>query len=803
MSQLFRSAEVALDTGTGQVTRAGSRLQLEPRTLEVLLFLLQRPGQLVHHQDLLDGVWTGTAVTPHSLTQAVSQLRHSLGDDPARPRFIETVHRRGYRWIAPVEVQESPALQDRPSAMGRWRLPAPAVTLVGRDALIESVGSALRESRLVVLVGPGGVGKTQLALEAGRRIADRFQHGVLLVDLTAEVDERGVSRALARELRIDPGGDGTWLGAITPMIRDRSALLLLDNCERVADAVTSLASRLLAACPGLRILATTQRHLGAPGQVLVRVPPLDTPAPGSPDVNVADPSGWPAAVRLFVDRARAVNPDFSLSARNAGAVGEICRRLDGIPFAIELAAARANVLTPAEIAQRLDERFQLLTTRHPATLSRHEALHQALSWSTSLLAEPSRRLLERLAVFSRGWTLDAARAVVDLPGDSVVDDLAGLVDKSLVAVEVGGEQARFRLLDSIHLYLRDRLAGSPDHVTVRERHLQHYCGFAASVEREISRNPLPWLRRVREEHANLRDALAWAVATPGSGEAGLRLCCDLRWAWRIEGNYLEPREWLTQLLTRVPDATPSLAGRSWIVLGLTQQHRGELSDARTSTRRGLDLLPPEERWERYFGELLLALIETLAGDLDAAAAVAGRAEREMSPLADDRLEAFSLVRAALAAGIRGRHADAVRLLTRAGDHLGRESDPFLLTFTKVQLGLQHYLAGDPAPARVAAVEAMRAGFELDNLRAMAGGIEVLAYLAIEDGEARWAGRLLGAAARLREITAAPMLRNFGPSNRRARARLDELLGPERAARTIDEGAGALLEDLLGTFLRQS
>jgi predicted ATPase len=601
-------------------------------------------------------------------------------------------------------------------------------------------------------------------------------------------------------MRIDPGG-GAWLGALTPMLRDRGALVLLDNCERVVDPVSSLAARLLSACPGLRILATSQRHLVVPGQAVIRVPPLATPAPGAIAVDGTEPEGWPPAVRLFAERARAVNPDFALTDRNAGAVGEICRRLDGNPFAIELAAARANVLTPEEIARRLDERFELLTSRHPATLGRHDALREALAWSASLLPEHARRLLEHLAVFSRGWTLDAARAVVDLPGDSAVDELAGLAARSLVVVELGGEQARFDLLDTIRLFLRERLAASPEHASIRDRHLRHYCGFASSVEREISRDPVPWLRRVREEHANLRDALSWAAEAPGAGEAGLRLCCDLRWAWRIEGNYLEPQEWLGRLLARAPGASPALAGRAWIALGLTQQHRGEFADARASTRRGLGILPPEERWERTFGELLLALVETMAGDLDAAAAVASRAGPAVRRLGDDRLHGFALVREAIAAGMREHHADAVRLLARAARRLAGGSDPFLLAFTKVQLALQRYLAGDLAAARTDAVEALRAGVELDNLRAIAGGIEVLGYLAIEDGEAGWAARLLGAAQRLRETTGAPMLRNFDAHHRRARVRLDEVLGPERAARAVEEGAAARVGDLVGPLLR--
>lgn len=801
MDASLRFGDTYVDLATGQVTRAGRALALEPRTYDVLLHLLRHPNHLVSHGELLQEVWRGTHVTSHSLTQAISQLRQVLEDDPHRPRFIETVHRRGYRWLAPVVVDGVRLGSTRPAGAERWSLPAATTHLIGREELLAELDAALAEGRALTLVGPGGIGKTQLALEAGRRTASSFQHGALLVDCTPEVDGDGVAGALARQLRIDPGERAASLGALAAALRDRNVLLLFDNCERVALPVAALATEVLAACPGVRILATSQRTLAIPGQRVFRVPPLGLPPAGwlpGPD-GFGDP--WPGSVRLFTERARAVNPDLQVTPDNAAAIAELCRRLDGIPLALELAAARTNVMAPAQLAERLDERLHLLSSPHPEALSRHGALPAMIEWSVSLLAEPARQVLEALSVFSGGWTLEAAQAVSEAtsPG-SLVDELSSMVDKSLVVVEIDRPQARFRLLDSIHLYLREGLAGSPAQARLRDNHLACFLRFSEEAERETLADPVRWLRRVREEHANLREAFAWAMATPGLAEQGLRLCCNLRWAWRVGGSYVEPREWLVEALAAAPAAPPPLVGKAWIVLGLIHHHRADFEEARAAVRKGLACLPPGERWERAFGAMLLAYIETLDGAPDLAEALAAACEADLEALGDDRLQGFARVRAAVAAGLQAQHEDAVRLLQEAGEHLRRGQEPFLLAFSKVQLGLQEHLAGRPEKAREAALDALRDGCALDNLRMIAGGLEILAYLALEAQDAPRGAHLLGAAARLRELTAAPVLANFSTANRRARAGLEARLGREAFALAFKEGAATPLAEVLEPLL---
>jgi predicted ATPase/DNA-binding winged helix-turn-helix (wHTH) protein len=795
VTDIYRFGDAVLDTRAARLTRSGRPLELEPRAFDVLRYLVQNRGRLVTHQELIDGIWRDTHVTAHSLTQAVSQLRRALDDDSRRPRFIRTVHRRGYEFVARVTC-EKPA--ESRTTKRRWSVRTPLIRLIGREDLVDCAVREVKQERLVTLVGPGGVGKTQLALEVGRRLADRFADGILFIDLTAEVDAAGVARAISWELRVDPGEVSTPYSTVAEALRDRSALLLFDNCEHLVGPVGSFALAIQTHCPGVHILVTTQRHLSVAGQRLLKVPPLDLPEPGwTPGGDERD---WPSSVRLFVERAQAVNPDFTLTGANASAVVEICRRLDGVALAVELAAARANVFSAEQIAARLGERFELLTAQHPAALSRHTSLDATISWSVSLLSEDGRRALEHLSVFSGGWDLTAAEAVLDLQEAGVIDALSSLVDKSLVTLDIGRAVARYSLLDSIRIHSRERLLELREYAVLRDRHLTHYGRFAAEVERSINEDPRRWLARVHEEHANLRDALAWATANPATAEEGVRLCCNLRWAWRLEGNYVESREWLQQALASATQASPSVVGKAWVVLGLIHHHRGEFAQALEALETGLVLLPPQERRERAFGVMLRAHIELLAGSRETSDAIATSIEPEIEALDDNRLAGFALMRRGMAAGLDGQSREAVPLLERALDRLSLGGDPFLLIFTRIQLALQRFLAGDFTGARAATVLAIREASELDNLRAIAGPIEICAYLSLQEDDVRSSARLLGAAGRLREITAAPLLSNFSPAHARALAAVSTRLGPSAARKEMAAGAQAPVEEIIASLL---
>lgn len=795
-----------LDRRAGRVVRAGLPLALEPHTFDVLVHLMERPGELVSHGELLDIVWGDVVVTPHSLTQAISQLRLALDDRAQAPTFIETVHRKGYRWIAPVHAEPAdPAWPGLSTSVGPWRVPARAESLVGRDDLIERVVRELQHARLVTLVGSGGVGKTQLALEAARRVEQTFQGGAMFVDLTAEVDAPGVEQAVLRTLRIVSSEGVSALDALARALRDRHLLLIIDNCEHVAEACGAIASRLIGSAPRVHLLATSQQPLHVSGEVLIRVPPLAVPSPGWSSFGARDCGDWPASVALFVQRARTANPDFDLTSTNGVAVADICRRLDGIPLALELAAARMNVLTAAQIADRLDQRFQLLSSLRQADLARHQTLAATVSWSVGLLSDRVQGLLNQLAVFSGGWTLEAARAVVtDGQDATLIDDLATLADRSLVIVDVDRHHARYRLLETIRLYAHQRFVCSAQAGVLRDRHLRHYCAFAQHVDREmLGPESLGCLRTLREEYANVRAALGWAMATPGNAEEGLRLACGLRWAWRIEGDYIESRERLTEAIARAQDSPPSLVGRARIALGLILHHRAEFSDAGSAIEQGLSQLPAEEVWERAFGTVLLAFNETMSGSPERAEALAQSANGLVRPLEDDRLSGFALIRDGVASGLAGDHQLAATRLTEACRLLCRAHDRFLLTYGGTNLGLQRYLAGKQAGSREAFFDSLTEACALGNLRAIAGNVEGFSYLAADAGEYRWSARLLSAAARLRETTAAPLLPQWRDAHDRVTATVEDRLGPARFARELRAGAEAPLADVIGTLRREA
>src|SRR5262245_17541612 len=515
----YRFADVTLDTRAGSLTRTGRIVPLEPRAFEVLCLLVRRPGELIDHQTLIDCVWAGVNVTPHSLTEAISQLRRALDDRSREPRIIETAHRRGYRFIADVEC-----LPDRGGM--RWRLPARIVELFGRDADLDAVASRMTQHRLLTLVGPGGVGKTQLALEAARRVESSVPGGAQLIDLAPATRAADVYRIVAGAVGVPEGRDVDLAASIASILRDTHALFVLDNCERVADVAGGLAERILSSASAMRILATSQRPLGATGEALFRVAPLE--CTGGSATGTVSP-----AVRLFAARAAAVAASFDGTGAHAPVIRQICERLDGLPLAIELAAARTRILSPAQILERLDSRFELLGESHLAGEARHRTLSAVIEWSTSLLDPLEDSFLQDVSVFPGPWDLDGAAAVSGAhDAGTVLPRLAGLIDKSLVLAETAGEQASYRLLDSVRLFASRRLGESQRYDTVGDRMLAHYVDLSEQTDREWHGANVRWIERLRTARPNLRAAMEWTLRTPARAALGLRMGGNLRWFWR-------------------------------------------------------------------------------------------------------------------------------------------------------------------------------------------------------------------------------------------------------------------------------
>jgi predicted ATPase/DNA-binding XRE family transcriptional regulator len=436
-------------------------------------------------------------------------------------------------------------------------LPASLTSFVGRERELTELLPLLTRARLLTLVGPGGVGKTRLALELARRSAAAYAGGAWFVDLTPLADGGLVPPAALAALGWPDESPGRPpLEGLVERLRGRAHLLVLDNCEHVIDGCARFAHALLRSCPRLTILATSREPLGVSGEMRWRVPSLSLPGAGEP--RGVDELIRYEAIRLFAERARLVRADFAVTAANAAAVQEVCRHLDGIPLALELAAARVRVLPVEQIAARLDDRFRLLTGGGRTALPRHQTLKALVDWSHDLLADAERSLLRRLAVFSGGWALDAAEAVCagdPLERHAVLDVLTALVDRSLVQAEAQEGDERYRLLETVRQYAGEKLLAAGEAATVRVRHRDWYLALAERAAPELT-TPRQgrWYRRLAADHDNLRAAIGYCRTDPDGAEAELRLVAAMAHFWRVRGYPREGRERLASALQRAPRA---------------------------------------------------------------------------------------------------------------------------------------------------------------------------------------------------------------------------------------------------------
>ncbi|WP_405152204.1 winged helix-turn-helix domain-containing protein [Sphaerisporangium sp. NBC_01403] len=489
-------------------------------------------------------------------------LADELGLDPSAG--LVALHRAILTHDPSLAAPDAPDLS---AARPATNLPAPLTGLIGRDDAVAEIGARLETERLVTLTGPGGVGKTRLAVETARRLTGPFPDGVWLVELAAldrPADHDAMSRLAEAVMAVldirdatgpaEPAGPMSAVHRLTEALRPRRLLLVLDNCEHVVEPVAELAEALLRTAPGLRILATSQEPLALAGEVVWSVPPLEVPdrAADLTDLTVLERTG---SVRLFVTRASAAARGFALDADTAPAVAVLCRRLDGIPLALELAATRVRALGVHGLVDRLDDRFRLLATGHRGAPPRQRTLMAMIDWSWELLSDSERVVLRRLAVHVDGCTLPAAEVVCAEDGLDVVDLLTRLVDRSLVVMVDGGGAPRYRLLESVAAYCAGQLQQAGELEEVRRRHRGYYIGLAEQAEPHLyGSGQRGWLRRLDAEAANLRAALNAAVRDEDA-DGALRLVNAMAWYWFLRGRLTEARRSLATALS-VPDATP-------------------------------------------------------------------------------------------------------------------------------------------------------------------------------------------------------------------------------------------------------
>jgi len=728
-------------------------------------------------------------------------------------------------------------------------LPAEPTPFIGRERDRAEVSRLLSQARAVTLCGPGGIGKTRLALQVARAVADEHPDGVWLVELADMPVDGSDPDAVARRVAAACGIVGERGRApsetLTATLRRRRALVVLDNCEHLVEECAELCRTLLTRCERLRILATSREPLRVPGETVWRVPPLSVPSADDPDPDRHE------AVRLFLTRAAAARPDFALTERNAAALARVCRALDGVPLALELAAARVRVLSLEQLADRLTDRFRLLTAGDRTAPPRQRTLRSTIDWSHELLSEPERILLRRLSVF-RGWTLEQAERVCAdrlLPPESVLDLLTALVDKSLVVVdrEVAGE-IRFRLLDSIREYAAQRLAEAGEEEALRDR---HRTAVLAALERDAEigtgARPASWRQRIAvfqrydaEQH-NLNAALAWCRER-GDVDEGLRLCLAARLHWGARGHYAEANRWIGCFLERAGESPPDLVGAVLVVRALVAFDLREYDRAEEWAREGA------ERCRAADGPMLPAALCVLARVM-----LQRDDERRCLELLEEALAVArsagdrwneALVQYARSAALRrGERLREAEEAARTGVRIMREMDhPWGVALGRTMQGRLAWSRGDPGGARRRFEEALRTLREIgarpaivrcllgagrcaleqgdpeaarrmlaESLRlgtaaglrlTVARGLESFADLRLREGDARTAVLLAAAATALRAAIDAPT-RPGGDAAARLEGVVEQArqrLGRRTVARLWDEGAAMSVEEAVARAL---
>jgi predicted ATPase/class 3 adenylate cyclase len=459
-----------------------------------------------------------------------------------------------WQMVAPNLQKDFPPLQSLQEIPNN--LPVQLTSFIGREKEVEQVRNRLAQNHLITLTGSGGVGKTRLSLQVASQLLNEYPNGVWLVELAPITDPLLIPQTVCSVLDITPKGNTPALNVLVEYLKSKKILLVVDNCEHLINASAQLCDSVLHACPGVRIIASSREALGINGENAYRVPSLSLPRP-TDGVHAIEGS---EAVKLFLERAIMVQPDFELTQSNAPAVAHICQRLDGIALAIELAASRVKILQVEQIASRLDDAFRLLTGGSRTALPRQQTLRAMIDWSYNLLTEEERTALQQLSVFMGGWTLEAAEAVCG--NLDILDLLTHLVDKSLVAVDhEHGEEARYYLLETIHQYARDKLLESGDAEVVRAHHLDFFLAFAVDAySRMDGSEQMAWMKRLGIEQDNLRAAMDWAQES-GRAQSGMRLGAALQFFWYGRGYWREGRERLERLLAR-PEAAEHTTTRA-------------------------------------------------------------------------------------------------------------------------------------------------------------------------------------------------------------------------------------------------
>jgi len=641
---------------------------------------------------------------------------------------------RIFQLTAPDLPSEFPPL--RTLAAYRNNLPLQPTPLIGREKEVSEVCKLLRgdETRLFTLTGPGGIGKTRLALQAAADLLDDFPDGTFFAPLATLTEAELLLPAVAETLGVRESGEQSLDETLKDYLGERRLLLVLDNFEQVLGAAPTV-TELLAEAPGLKVLATSRTSLRLYGEHEFPVPPLTLP-----DLKHPPPLERLTqyeAVGLFVDRAHAVKPDFKVTNESAPAVAEICVRLDGLPLAIELAAARVKMLPPKAMLQRLSSRLKLLTGGARDLPERQRTLRATIEWSHALLDESEQLLFARLAVFSGGRTLEAIEEICDAEGDLDVDAFEGvssLLDKSLLRQEEGpGGEPRFVMLETVHEFAREKLGKSAEAEQIRRTHAEYFLTLAEEAHPEL-RGPdqLQWLERLEAEHDNMRAALTWALERK-EVEVALRLGGALSWFWLIRGYHSEGRRWLEEALALDRRGSPESRAMALAGVGALAEEQGGLDRAKQACEEGLELLEHEAREAREAKLWLLASLGWVAWMREEHGQAKGLFEESLAlsrEMSDTWWLAHSLANLATLSHDRGDSDKATKLYEESMDLFREQGDKQGLAFCLINLGMLVYSQGDLGRAGQVTEESVALQRELGTRGGVSMGLYNLGWMAL-------------------------------------------------------------------------
>jgi predicted ATPase/DNA-binding winged helix-turn-helix (wHTH) protein len=654
-------------------------VRLGNRAFDILTALVERAGEVVGKHELIARVWHKAFVEEANLKMQVSALRRALGDGQGGRRFVATIPGRGYIFVAPISIAEPPevATPTVPIRVGAHNLPDAVTRTIGREEAMAALASRLSSGRLVTILGPGGIGKTTVALAVAERVIASYEAGVWLVDLAPISDPRLVPSAVATVVGLGIRTENP-LPSLIAGLRDKRLLLVLDTCEHVIEAVAGLATAILSSAPRITILATSRERLDVAGEGEYRLGPLSSPQPSS-GLTAAEVSAFPA-VQLFVERVSAIVEDFALTDTSARPVVEICRRLDGLPLAIEFAAPQVAALGVESLAARLDDSLPLLGERGSKKIPRHRTMRAVIDWSYSLLSEDEQRFFRALGIFSGGLTAEAAAAVVgetDKAAFNSIDRLADLVSKSLVVADVSGASLRFRLLDSTRSFAIDKLGASGERQQIARSHAEYYRSLFERAESELASRPTSkWLADYIREIDNLRTALDWAFSH-GNLSIGAALTAAAVPLWR---------------------------------------HLSLLEECRSRAKLAIDALGGSRTWGPREEMRLYAALGSSTSQAPEMAAAFSKALTIAEELgdADCRLRALSGLNFYHTGS--GRYRAALPFAQRFHDLATKESDLYDRLFGERMMGVAKHFLGDQIDARRHLTRVLTRYPEIDSRR---------------------------------------------------------------------------------------